>query len=217
MTPPPEAGQDPYEVLRTMILREQVLPRERLIETDYAQRLGTSRTTVRKALARLAQEGLVVIEPFKGAHVRRITEAEAIEISEVRCTLETLLVERAARQAGPADHQELRRLQAHAQSLLATGRPVEVGGASRAVREAIWRISGHTTGQRILATLNSQLVRIWFRAILFPGRAEEIVRHLQAVVDAVCAGQPPEAVAAMRSYHAGSMAALQRAVEQRRH
>lgn len=203
---------DPYTVLRDMILREQVLPNERLIETDFAERLGTNRATLRKVLSRLEQDGLVVIEPFKGAHVRRITEIEAVEITEVRTVLEGLLVRRAAERATSADKAELRRLQSAARALLKKGEPVEVGGSTRLVRAALWRISGHTTAQRILTTINSQLVRIWFRAILMPGRAEEIVDHLDSVVEAVCNNQPDEAAKAMRRYHAGSMGALKRAV-----
>lgn len=203
---------DPYIQLRDMILREQVLPNERLIETEFAERLGTNRANLRKVLSRLEQDGLVVIEPFKGAHVRRITEAEAIEITEVRTALEGLLVRRAAERATAADKAELRRLQAAAGALLKKNNPVEVGGATRQVRAAIWRMSGHMTAQRILTRINSQLVRIWFRSILIPGRAEEIVEHLDSVVQAVCDNQPDAAAKAMRRYHAGSMSALKRSL-----
>lgn len=205
-------GEDTYQRLRDMILREQVLPNERLVETDYAALLKTNRANIRKALARLEQEGLVVIEPFKGAHVRRITEPEAIEMSEVRCVLETLLARHAAERANDADRAEMQKLLAEARALVAKNNPAEVGRATRRLRMAIWRISGHTTGQRILDTLNSQLVRIWFHAILMPGRAEEIVEHLTTVVEAVGANQPDAAAQAMRTYHDGSMIALKRAV-----
>jgi DNA-binding GntR family transcriptional regulator len=206
-------NDDVYSMLRDLILREEVLPNERLIESDYAERFNTNRSSIRKALATLEREGLVVIEPFKGAHVRRITDKEAIEMTEVRTALETLLVRYAAERAGDADKEQLRETQSVARTLLQESSPIEVGAAARRVRECMWRISGHITGQNILVTINSQLIRIWFRAILMPGRAEEIVDQLDPVVDAICANDPDRAVAAMHTYHAASMAALKRAVQ----
>jgi DNA-binding GntR family transcriptional regulator len=206
-------NDDVYSLLRDLILREEVLPNERLIESDYAERFNTNRSSIRKALATLEREGLVVIEPFKGAHVRRITDKEAIEMTEVRTALESLLVRYAAERAGDADKENLRQAQAHARALLQENSPIEVGGAARRVREWMWQISGHATGHRILVTINSQLIRIWFRAIMMPGRAQEIVDQLDPVVDAICDNDPERAVAAMRAYHTCSMAALMRAVQ----
>jgi DNA-binding GntR family transcriptional regulator len=203
---------DPYTLLREMILREHVLPNERLIETEYASRFGTSRGNIRKALARLEQDGLVVIEPFKGAHVRRITDVEAVEITEVRAALEALLVRHAAQRAEESDKEELRRLLSEARTVLATQNALDVGGATRQLREAIWRISGHSTGQRILTTINSQLVRIWFHAILMAGRPKEIVEDLEQVVEAICVNDADRASETMRRYHEGSIEALKLAV-----
>lgn len=202
-----------YNELRSLILREEVLPNERLIETVYAERFGTTRNAVRQALATLEKEGLVVIEPFKGAHVRRIGDREAIEMTEVRTALESILVGYAARRADAQDKEVLRHAQEHARAVLSHGTPIEVGAAARLVREQIWRISGHATARRVLETINTQLIRIWFRAITFPGRAQEIVDMIEPVVDAVCANDADAAVAAMRDYHACSMAALVNAME----
>jgi DNA-binding FadR family transcriptional regulator len=76
------------------------------------------------------------------------------------------------------------------------------------VREQIWRVSAHETGRQIMSTLNSQLIRIWFHAILQPGRAAQIVEDIARVVTAIEANQAAEAVAAIHDYHAHSMDAL---------
>jgi DNA-binding GntR family transcriptional regulator len=194
--------------LRELILREDVLPNERLVESVYAERFGTNRNVVRRALAMLEREGLVVIEQFKGAHVRRITGKEAIEITEVRSALETLLVRYAAQRAEENDKAILRDTLRAAQDTLAYGSAIEVGAAARHVREQIWRISAHETGHEILSTLNSQLIRIWFHAILQPGRPAQIVEDIARVVAAIEANQPGDAVVAIHEYHAHSMDAL---------
>jgi DNA-binding GntR family transcriptional regulator len=202
-----------YAALRTMILREEVLPSERLVESLYMERFGATRNAVRLALAMLEKDGLVRIEPFKGAHVRRISEKEAIEMTEVRAALESVMVVYAARRADAAAKTALRQAQAHARDVLAHGTTIEVGAAARKVREHMWRISDHDTGRGILETINSQLIRIWFRAITFPGRAREIVDKLEPVVQAICANDEAAAARALEDYHASSMAALLRAVQ----
>ena len=199
--------------LRELILREEVLPNERLVESLYAERFGTNRNVVRRALAMLEHEGLVVIERNKGAHVRRITGKEAIEITEVRSVLETLLIRHAAERANEEDKVALRESLRIAQDTLAQGSAIEVGAAARRVREQLWRISGHETGRQVMLTLNSQLIRIWFHAILQPGRPGQILADIDRVVSAVVANRPPEAIAAIHDYHAHSMAALMQALD----
>ena len=88
-----------YVRLREAIMREELLPNERLIEMDLAQSLGAGRAAIRTALARLEQEGLVQRERYRGARVRLISEAEAIEILEVRASLESLVARYAAMNA----------------------------------------------------------------------------------------------------------------------
>jgi DNA-binding GntR family transcriptional regulator len=199
--------------MRELILHEEILPNERLIEAVYAERFGTNRGVVRKALAALEREGLVVIEPFKGAHVRRITGKEAIEIAEVRGALEKIVIRHAAERADDEDKAALRQALQAAQHVLANGSALEVGPAARRVREEMWRISGHETGRQILSALNSQLIRIWFHANLQPGRTEQILVDIEVVVAAIEANRPDEAVAAISAYHDHFFGTLLRAVE----
>jgi DNA-binding GntR family transcriptional regulator len=206
---------DEYGILREMILKGDVMPNERLVEADYAERLGTNRANIRRAFARLEQDGLVVSEPFKGTHVRKLTETEAVEIFEVRGALECLLIAHTTARITDADKAELKSLVKKMKATLLKGDPMAVGRASRAVRLEMWRISGHGTGERMLMNLNSQLVRVWFQAIMMPGRPEAIVTEIENVVEAVCSGTPDKAVRAMRRYHDTAIATLKKAISQR--
>lgn len=203
---------DEYAFLRDLILQEKVLPNERLVEMDYAERLGTNRNNIRKAFAKLEQEGLVVCEPYKGVHVRRITEAEAVEMFEVRAALEVMLVRYAVELATEEDKKVLKMLLQKMRDTLQSKDPIAVGRTSRQVREELWRISGHKTGELLLAALNTQLVRIWFRGITMPGRAEAIVEELTLVIESVCSGSATKAVAAMRRYHEAAISNLKHAM-----
>jgi len=86
--------------LRDLILKGAFSPGERLAEIPLAERLESSRTPVRLALATLEHEGL--IEPLAGGgyQMRRFTAQEVADAIEVRGMLEgmaaRLLAERGA-------------------------------------------------------------------------------------------------------------------------
>jgi len=88
-----------YAHLREAILGGRLVPGERISEPGLAETLGISRTPVREALQRLAQEGLVELVPAKGARVRVLRPEEVREVYEVRALLEAEAARLAARHA----------------------------------------------------------------------------------------------------------------------
>jgi DNA-binding GntR family transcriptional regulator len=97
--------------LRELILSGALPPGERLSEPSVAERLGASRTPVRAALARLAEEGLVEAIPSGGFAVKAFTEKEIRDAIELRGALEGLAARFAAeRGAPPAALAEMRKL-----------------------------------------------------------------------------------------------------------
>src|SRR5262245_18167329 len=83
--------------LRTAILNGEYSPGERLVEATLCERVGASRFVIRAALQDPAAEGLVEVQRNKGAHVRKVSLAEAVEITQVRMVLEGLVAAEAAR------------------------------------------------------------------------------------------------------------------------
>ena len=74
--------------LREMLLRGDFQPGERLSELPLVARLGVSRTPIRLALDRLANEGLLEIWPTGGFVVRAFTLTDAYDAIEMRGVLE---------------------------------------------------------------------------------------------------------------------------------
>lgn len=74
--------------IRTAILRGEFGLSGKLTLTDLAERLGTSVTPIREALRDLAAEGLVDIDPHKGARVHNPTTAELRETYALRLMVE---------------------------------------------------------------------------------------------------------------------------------
>ncbi len=79
-----------YEHLRRELLSGRLLPGQWLREQELAAELQVSRTPVREAIRRLAQEGLVAIEANRGVSVVELGVDEAVATYEVRERLEAM-------------------------------------------------------------------------------------------------------------------------------
>ena len=93
--------------LRERILSGEFTPGDRLVEGKLSEEMGVSRIPVREALRALAAEGLVTIEPRRGASVAVLSDNMAYDMVEVRATLEGLNAKLAAQRR---DEQTVERL-----------------------------------------------------------------------------------------------------------
>jgi GntR family transcriptional regulator, vanillate catabolism transcriptional regulator len=88
--------------LRELIVSGALPPGERLAELALVEKLGVSRTPVRAALQRLAEEGLLDAIPGGGWSVKAFSEADVRDAIELRGTLEGLAARLAAERGAPA-------------------------------------------------------------------------------------------------------------------
>ena len=77
------------EHLRNSIIHGSLKMGQTLSERSISEELGVSKSPVREALAQLRDEGLVSIEPQKGARVFSLTETEVSQICDFRQAIET--------------------------------------------------------------------------------------------------------------------------------
>ncbi len=84
------------EILLERILRGELEPGERLVETRIARELGTSQAPVREAVRDLQSLRLVESEPFRGARVRAVDDEQLLPVFPVRMALEELAAREAA-------------------------------------------------------------------------------------------------------------------------
>jgi len=93
--------------IRTAIVDGKYKPDSHLVEQNLADELGISRGPVREALQQLQLEGLVRLNPRRGARVTTLTPLEASEIYILRGHLESLAVRLMAPNWTPGDTEYL--------------------------------------------------------------------------------------------------------------
>jgi DNA-binding GntR family transcriptional regulator len=84
------------ENIRAAILEHRIAPGAKLTEAQLCEVFAVKRGTVRQALAQLASEKLVDLEPNRGAFVASPTPQEVHEVFEMRRIIELAVVERIA-------------------------------------------------------------------------------------------------------------------------
>jgi DNA-binding GntR family transcriptional regulator len=197
------------EAVRTAILQGQYAPGQRLVETDLCDRFGTSRFIARAALQDLCAQGLVEFQRNRGARVREISVAEAIEITEVRKLLEGLEAARAAERITAGEAALLRVIVQDMRAAVAGAELLRYSELNASLHGAIRDIAAHETSARLLRQLRDQTVRHRFSLSLVPGRPAVSLPQHEAIVTAVIARDPAAAERAMHNHLQSVIEALQ--------
>ena len=142
-----------YEVLKHAIITGEIPAGERIVETDYAERLHISRTPLREALRKLERDGLVEYVLRRGVVVRAFTMEDVDEIYTIRNALEMLTLPAIIEKATPADIASLRERLHEMDKVLESGDIEKLSPMARAFHSEITRISGLN---RILRVIESQ-------------------------------------------------------------
>lgn len=174
------------DIVRQGILDFRLRPGQRLIERELMEQLGVSRATVREVIGRLASEGLVTNIPQRGAIVSVLTEEEAADIYEMRVSLEGLASHRFIERATPQQVAELRA--AFEEYVVAAPNETDTRDRLR-TKDAFYNVlfEGAASGPltEILVMLQSRVRLLRSTSLSVPGRAEETVREMRAIVEAI--------------------------------
>jgi DNA-binding GntR family transcriptional regulator len=194
--------------LRDAILRGEIGPGSRMVEADLVELLGVTRSGVRLAIDGLAAEGLVERVPHRGARVRTVSTAEAIQITECRMALEGLV---AARAAERITDEEIIGLRAHGELMrqaVADGEHLRYSALIEELHALIRQVARQPAAAALIERLGAQVVRHQFQLSLRPGRPRISLHELTDVIDAIAARRPEDAETAARAHLRSVIAAL---------
>jgi len=136
--------------LRRELLAGSLAPGAELSQVVLAERFGVSRIPVRDALRILAGEGLIEMEPNRGAKAITLTPGEVQEIYDLRVLLECDCLRRAAGNMTPAALEEIDRIRR--KSDLDASTPGWAAG-DWAFHEAMYRHAGRPRQLVMIETL----------------------------------------------------------------
>ena len=191
-----------YRELRRRILEGALAPGTLLPESEWAQRLGVSRTPVREALGRLAGESLVEVSPRRAARVARWRPEMQQEILDLRVVLESHAAELAAGTAGPDDLETLDRLCAEGDAVVAAP-SVDLVAFAENARSFHAALTGATGRPRLEAMVHGLLDVPAVAARYGAFHPEDFTRsaaHHRELVEALRAGNAPWAGHLMRAH-----------------
>lgn len=194
------AADQVYQLLRSEIITCRLAPYESISENRICGMFGVSRSPVRIAVTRLAEDGLIEIFPQRGTYVAPIKMQQVREAQFARCALEVALVEEAARHWSDADSNEIR------QNLAVQARHAQAGDSWNFFldNEAFHQIIARAARLRGVWTTVQSVKTIWDRighiANRVPAHTLEIIAEHQAIVAALDSRDVAKASAAMRAH-----------------
>ena len=177
-----------YEELKMQILKGQIVPGTRMMEVEMAEEMGVSRTPIREAIRKLEKEGLVTIEPRRGAYASQISTKDMVDILEVRQNLEGLAASYAATRMADEKKQELARISGCYNNAVAEGNTADMIHYDTVFHHLIVEGSDNKVLLHMVEQLQELVLR--FRYLYYDSfkRAEKMPAEHQAILDAICAG-----------------------------
>lgn len=183
------ASHSPLTELVVTALRERILggtvpAGERLVEGRLSEELGVSRMPVREALRKLAAEGLVTIEPRRGATVTSFSGDQVRELVEVRATLEGLNAKLAAKRHDPEQIAQLERILEEGARLAESGDIATTTLMNQRFHDALGNIAANSVLQDIMRSLRDRTALLFAPINRVRGKQnwEEHAAILRAVI-----------------------------------
>ena len=179
--------------LRAQIVSLHRKPGEPLVEKLIAQDYGVSRTPVREAILRLADEGLVEIFPQSGTFVSRIPLETLPEASVIRRALEQATVRFAAERATRSQIASLRACLERQREVEAAGDRDGFHQADEAFHTMIAEIAGYPGFWTVIQQVKVQVDRCRLLTLPVPGRIGTVIAEHESIVEAIASHDPDRA------------------------
>ncbi|MBN1104930.1 MAG: GntR family transcriptional regulator [Deltaproteobacteria bacterium] len=157
-------GQHVFEHLKMAIIRGEVAPGDRLVESRIAEILNISRTPVREAIHKLEREGLLKRLPKGGFTAVNLTREDIEETFGIRCVLESYAARLAAVNHKAEELDPLRKKIGEFQRCLDEGKMDRLPGINTEFHNQFYALSRSPKLIKLINDLRDQIFR--FRRII---------------------------------------------------
>jgi DNA-binding GntR family transcriptional regulator len=186
-----------YDDLRSQIISMGLVPGTPIIEKEITNRYGISRTPVREAVLRLAEERLIDIVPKSGTFVSRIPLSVIREALVARRALEAVTVRAATEKASESQLMEMRAIIQRQRETAAMGNESAFHRADDMFHARIAAAGGLPGIWDMIQQIRIQVERYRRLTLPQPGRMLLVVEEHSDVLDAISKRQADRAVEMM--------------------
>jgi DNA-binding GntR family transcriptional regulator len=188
------------ERLREMIIEGELAAGARLNERVLCERLGASRTPLREAFRVLAAEGLVDLQPNRGAQVVALSDDDIRESFEVMGSLEALSGELACRRIRDDEVAEIKALTFEMLACHARRDLPAYYRLNRAIHDRINQAAGNALLRQMYVTLNQRIQNLRFRSNFDGDKWNRAARQHAQMVEALEARDGARLAAILRNH-----------------
>ncbi len=189
-----------YEQLKMQILEGKIEPGTRMMEVNLADEMGVSRTPVREAIRKLEKDGLVVIEPRRGAYASEISVRDIVDTLIVREDLEGLAATLTAQNMTQEISDELRSIADAYEKAIRAGDTQNIIEHDEAFHKCI---TDHSDNKSLIQIYGSiQELALRFRYFYYDdfSRYQDMPRTHYHILEALESGDPEKAQQAARRH-----------------
>lgn len=172
-------------------------PGDAISEKQVALAHGLSRTPVREAIQRLADEGLIEIFPQSGTFVSRIPYEDLPEAMLIRKALESTTTRLAAERATRSQMLTLASIVERQREASAAEDTDAFHEADEGFHAKIAEVSGHPGIWRLVLQVKVQVDRFRQLTLALPHRMVDVIADHEKVLERIEASDPDGAVSAM--------------------
>ena len=174
-----------YDVLKKAIITGEIPAGERIVETEYADRLHISRTPLREALRKLERDGLVEYVMRRGVVVHAFTTEDVEQIYTIRNSLEMLTLPYIIQNATAEDIASLREKLAEMDKFQAVDDVESLSPLARDFHTSLTAISGKNRILRVIEGQDEYIRRFSAMAIRQENRRSAAHEEHHKLVDYV--------------------------------
>jgi DNA-binding GntR family transcriptional regulator len=196
----PNLRERVYQVLKEMVIFQEIPPGEKLDEDSLASQLGVSRTPIRESLCRLENEGIVKIIPRRGAFIVRHSKKSINEILSVREVLEGLSAREAVNHITDATLEELESFSEKFSESNVRVLSKEYLQADVKFHKTIIEASENEWLISLMNILNDHIQMLRLRTVALQGRPEQSLSEHMKIIGALKDRDPLLAESLMREH-----------------
>jgi DNA-binding GntR family transcriptional regulator len=188
------------DLLRSRIIANELPYGAKLTEDSLAKELGVSRTPVREAFNRLAQEGLVTVFPGRGAFVATLSFSDMVQLLEIRETLEGMAARLATNRLTKTNLGKLRRKMEVELEKAVGNDYTGYLDVDRQFHESVISASGNQHLSQLMKSLRDRIQMLRHRSVILPGRAHKSFQEHLQIIDALATRDPDLAEERIRTH-----------------